>query len=206
MSEKLRYWNTIIGISLVVNADEYFFKALPILNPMVYQSFFLEEEWYFKIAYFSVTELIFRIILTLIFVLGAVKGRLVILSFCTLVVYGRTAPFIFDTKTVNTKIQLVVFEGLKCFTQVPVSLVFFDAYKNNFTSAYSGYMVMYSVVNFIFTGLLHLVSHLSDSLKTMEYICIAAYAICVIIWTLEFTVFRKKPITNGQNLNEINKA
>ncbi|KAL1513187.1 hypothetical protein ABEB36_002631 [Hypothenemus hampei] len=29
-----RYWNTIIGISLVVNADEYFFKALPILNPM----------------------------------------------------------------------------------------------------------------------------------------------------------------------------
>ncbi|KAL1513184.1 hypothetical protein ABEB36_002629 [Hypothenemus hampei] len=202
LSEKLtllnsyKYWNTVIGISLALNADACFFALMPVLNLRISANQKMES--LLELDNYSAPELIFRIVLTI--VLGFVKlnSRMMILSTSALVVVIRVVlvPFI------STKSQFIIFECLKCFTQAPVPLVFSEEYKDNFTTAYCIFMVMYSVVSLIFTGSIHLALHCTDAVKKTEYMYIAAYAICVIIWTLEFTVFRKKPTNNDQNLNE----
>ncbi|KAL1512921.1 hypothetical protein ABEB36_002422 [Hypothenemus hampei] len=198
LSEKLKllksykYWNTIVGISLALNGDEFFFKFLPLVREAI------GKESKLSLKPNSATELIFIILLTIVSAFVKLNSRLLMLFTSALVVIIRIhlVPFI------DTESEFVLFECLRCFTKVPVPLVFSEEYKDNFTTAYSICMVIDSVVNFIFTGLIHAVLHCSDADKKTEYICISAYVICWLIWTLEFTIFRKKPTNNGQNLNE----
>ncbi|KAL1509320.1 hypothetical protein ABEB36_004082 [Hypothenemus hampei] len=189
-----KYWNVIIGVSLAVIADYFFFVFLPILN----QAVSVNQETDFSIIYYSAPELIFKILLTIVLAFVRLNSRLLILFTSAFVVFIRFA----FAPHIDAKCQHVLFECLKCFTEAPVPLVFSEEYKDNFATAYSIFLVISSVLSLIFSGLIRLIFNWSDPIKKIEYIPIAAYATCVVIWTLEFIFFRKKPSNKGQNLNE----
>ncbi|KAL1509321.1 hypothetical protein ABEB36_004083 [Hypothenemus hampei] len=168
-----KYWNIIIGISLILIADYFFFSIFPAF----YEKYNLTEEIGFTIMYYSAPELIFRILLTIVLAFVKLKSRLLILF---------TSAFVVFIRFVST-----------CITRV-----FFEEYKDNFTTAYSIFSVILNVFDLIFLGLIHLSFYWHDGQKEMENICIAAYIICLIMWTLEFTFFTKKPANTGQNLNK----
>ncbi|KAL1500784.1 hypothetical protein ABEB36_006228 [Hypothenemus hampei] len=190
-----KYWNISIGLSLAFTGDLAFISIIPLLLGNLG---FNSQEIGLMMGVFFASDLISRILLTIVSAFVRLKSRLLILFTSVLIVIGRTVLVTHDTYL--WQLILLAYLGfLRCFIQSLLPLVFSEEYQDNFATAYSLFMAINGVVSVICGPLMSLIKDMTGSDVMMSHVLTLAYIICVITWMLELTFFRKKHGKKNEN-------
>ncbi|XP_044255843.1 monocarboxylate transporter 3 [Tribolium madens] len=184
------YVNIALGLALGFTADVAFISIIPLV--LINAGFNSHETAFFMSVFFA-ADLLARIFLTVISALTKIKNRYYFLTGSALLVVFRTA-FV-SRNDYYWKLATVACVGfLRAFIQTPLPVVISEQYSENFSTAFSLYMVVCGVVCFIFGPLMSFVKKVTQSDVMVVHLLSLAYLTCVVTWIIELIIkkLRKK--------------
>ncbi|XP_050297253.1 uncharacterized protein LOC126736765 [Anthonomus grandis grandis] len=183
-----RYLNISIGLALAFTGDMTFISIIPLT---LRNSGFNPAEIATMMSVFFASDLVARIILTIVSSLVKFRSRFLILATCVCVIAGRIALLSNNTYMWTLSV-LSILGFLRCFIQTPLPLVFSEEYQDQFSTAYSLFMAVNGVVSLVIGPLMSVVKSVTGSDFLVCHILTVAYVICVIAWVVELTFCKRK--------------
>ncbi|ENN72030.1 hypothetical protein YQE_11319, partial [Dendroctonus ponderosae] len=154
-----KYLNISIGLALAFTADMAFISIMPL---MLGNIGFQPQDIASMMAVFFGSDLLSRILLTIMSSVVRFKSRHLILFTSILIALSRTA-FVLNDSYMWKVVFLGILGFLRCFIQTPLPLVFSEEYQDRFPTAYSLFMALNGVVSLICGPLM-----MSSNLVRME--------------------------------------
>ncbi|CAH1116605.1 unnamed protein product [Phaedon cochleariae] len=181
-----KYLNMVVGISLAFNSDVNF---IAILRMVLHNLHFEVPAIALAMTVHFCSDLVSRICFSVISALVSFRSRYVFLAGSFLSALFRIAFTLRDD--LQWKLIILGILGfLRCLIQTTFPLVISEKYKENFSTAFSLYMVVCGVISLIFGPLLSYVKAVTQNDVMIIHVLTAACLVCSFTWTVELVITR----------------
>ncbi|CAH1965446.1 unnamed protein product [Acanthoscelides obtectus] len=186
-----KYLNIATGMALSFTADVTF---IPIIPSVLKGASFSEHDIAIAMTVFFVSDLACRIIYSIVSGLKEIKNRHVFLIGTVCLAVSRTL-LTMRSGYWWTMVMLAIQGFVRCLIQTPLPLVMSEEYHDNFSTAYSLYMVVCGFVNLLLGPLMSYVKAATGSDVMVIHLLTAAFSICGTSWISEMIYSKIKRMT-----------
>nr|CAH7734628.1 unnamed protein product [Callosobruchus chinensis] len=187
----LKYLNIAVGLALSYSADVCFISIIP---SVLKNSAFQEHDVSMMMTAYFGSDLACRIIYSVISGLMKIRNKHVFLAGT---IFSAIFRFLLTMRGGYwwTMITLGVQGFLRCLIQTPLPLVISEEYHDNFSTAFSLFMVVCGFINLLFGPLMSYIKSVTGSDVMVIHLLTLAFSFCGVSWSSEMFYKKIKKMT-----------